>query len=331
MSKKVFANNLEITGKASSNMTIAAMPDVCLTPPPPPAGPIPIPYPDTSKSADLKDGSKDVSIGGKPVCKGSKSHYKSAPLGDEACTKAHGMNIIDHANGGKTFCQGFSMDVSIEGEPATRTGDVTTSNHQAAAPPATPAIPQVGEVGTGGRDKEIKCECCGNDPHSAAQARGVTISQDDYYKPTQTGLRKRSAKGGKFVMEPNKLNKNQLKMVDECSAFLDKVRDSDCKDQLPPEEPDDDPCNRYYKITSAEKKEIEDEYEALNNSSNSDRPARWADPDCLMVAHRVPKSAGGCPVGEGNTPCVTTAECKKMDHELGTHQGNMFNLIKDQT
>lgn len=43
----VYANGLEISGKAVQAQTIAAFPDVCFTPPQTPATPpgVPIPYP----------------------------------------------------------------------------------------------------------------------------------------------------------------------------------------------------------------------------------------------------------------------------------------------
>ena len=57
MSHNVFANTWQIAGKSGNNKSIARFPDVCLSPPSPPARPIPIPYPDTSFSTDLMEGS----------------------------------------------------------------------------------------------------------------------------------------------------------------------------------------------------------------------------------------------------------------------------------
>ena len=75
MGKNVFANGMEIVHKAGSNKVIAAFPDVCMSPPSPPAGPVPVPYPDTSMSDDLKRGSKSVKIGGQPVSFGAGARY----------------------------------------------------------------------------------------------------------------------------------------------------------------------------------------------------------------------------------------------------------------
>ncbi len=67
MSCDVYANGDEIACKAGGGKVIAAFPDVCLTPPPPPGGPIPVPYPDTSFSKDMKKGSKTVKIENKEI------------------------------------------------------------------------------------------------------------------------------------------------------------------------------------------------------------------------------------------------------------------------
>src|SRR5438067_12813427 len=62
MGCEVYANDDEIACKAGDGKVIAAFPDVCLSPPSPPAGPIPVPYPDTSFSKDMQNGSKTVMI-----------------------------------------------------------------------------------------------------------------------------------------------------------------------------------------------------------------------------------------------------------------------------
>ncbi len=90
MGCNVYANGNEISCKAGGNKVIAAMPDVCMSPPSPPAGPIPIPYPDTSFSKDMKNGSKSVKITSKEVMLKDKSYFKSSPLGDEAATRSFG-------------------------------------------------------------------------------------------------------------------------------------------------------------------------------------------------------------------------------------------------
>src|SRR5437899_7940117 len=95
MATNVYANGMEISGKASPNKVIASMPDVCLSPPTPPAGPIPIPYPNFSSASDTTDGTQTVKIGGEEVGLKGKSSYKKS-TGDEAATKTLGMGVISH-------------------------------------------------------------------------------------------------------------------------------------------------------------------------------------------------------------------------------------------
>src|SRR5215468_6730558 len=129
MGCEVYANGNEIACKAGDGKVIAAFPDVCLSPPSPPAGPIPVPYPDTSFSKDMKEGSKTVAIKGKEVMLKDQSYYKTAPLGDEAATNSFGANVMSHVITGKTYFVAWSMDVKFEGQNVDRHIDLTTSNH----------------------------------------------------------------------------------------------------------------------------------------------------------------------------------------------------------
>lgn len=128
MGRNVFANGLEVSGKASANRSIAAMPDVCLSPPGPPAGPIPIPYPNTAFAKDTARGSRSVKIGGQEVGKKNSSTY-SKSTGNEAATRSFGMNVVSHNITGPMKFAAWSMDVMVEGANATRFMDLTTHNH----------------------------------------------------------------------------------------------------------------------------------------------------------------------------------------------------------
>ncbi|WP_067278194.1 PAAR-like domain-containing protein [Mitsuaria sp. 7] len=128
MGSNVFANGREVSGKADGNMSNAAMPDVCLTPPPPPAGPIPIPYPNFSSDADTDEGTRGVYIGGKQVGQKNKSTFKKS-TGDEAATKAQGMGVVTHTIQGATKHAAWSFDVKAENQNLTRHLDLTTHNH----------------------------------------------------------------------------------------------------------------------------------------------------------------------------------------------------------
>lgn len=134
MSKNVFANGNEISAKKDGNKTIAALPDVCLSPPSPPAGPIPIPYPNTSDASKTSGGSKSVKIGGKEIGLKNKSKYKDSS-GDEAATKSLGMGVVSHNIQGPMKHVAWSMDVKIEGYNAIRHMDMTTHNHTNMAQP----------------------------------------------------------------------------------------------------------------------------------------------------------------------------------------------------
>jgi hypothetical protein len=128
MGANVFANGMEISGKASGNQSLAAMPDVCMSPPSPPAGPVPIPYPNTAMASDTTDGTKTVKIGGKEVgMKNSSSYSKST--GDEPATQSFGGNTVSHKIQGPTKFSAWSSDVKLEGANAVRFGDMTTHNH----------------------------------------------------------------------------------------------------------------------------------------------------------------------------------------------------------
>jgi hypothetical protein len=128
MGANVFANGMEISGKASDNKSIAAMPDVCMSPPSPPAGPVPIPYPNTAMASDTADGTKTVKIGGKEAGMKNASTY-SKSTGDEPATQSFGANVGSHKIQGAMKFSAWSSDVKLEGANAIRMGDMTTHNH----------------------------------------------------------------------------------------------------------------------------------------------------------------------------------------------------------
>jgi hypothetical protein len=128
MSKNVFANGREISGKKDDNKSVASVPDVCLSPPSPPAGPVPIPYPNTAQASDTSEGSKTVKIGGGEVGLKNSSNYKKS-TGNEAATKTLGMGVISHNIQGKLKHAAWSMDVKVEGHNVIRHMDMVTQNH----------------------------------------------------------------------------------------------------------------------------------------------------------------------------------------------------------
>ncbi|MFW8584397.1 DUF4150 domain-containing protein [Rhizobium beringeri] len=125
----VFANNLEISGKAVNAQTIAAFPDVCFTPPQTPATPpgVPIPYPSFGMASDTENGTGTVKIGGETVNIKNKSDEKRTSGTEAGCAPKKG--IITSQNTGKKYFHKWSPDVKFEGEPVIRFSDLATHNH----------------------------------------------------------------------------------------------------------------------------------------------------------------------------------------------------------
>ena len=128
MSKNVFANGREVSAAQDDNASLAAMPDVCLSPPTPPVGPIPIPYPNFSKAADTSEGTRTVKVGNREVGVKNTSNYKKS-TGDEAATKSLGMGLMSHQIQNTTYFAAWSFDVKFEGKNAIRHLDLTTHNN----------------------------------------------------------------------------------------------------------------------------------------------------------------------------------------------------------
>lgn len=144
MTSHVFANGREVLCGASTGQVLAAFPDVCLSPPGPPAGPIPIPYPNFAKAADVASGSRQVMIKGKPVIKRTSSYIKKI-TGDEAATRSFGGSVITHTITGTAWFQSWSPSVFVEGEEVVRHLDLCTTNH-ASTPGSTPPMPALASM-----------------------------------------------------------------------------------------------------------------------------------------------------------------------------------------
>lgn len=129
MSIEVYANGRSIACKAADGKSVAAFPDTCLSPPQPPAGPVPIPYPNTSKAADTVNGSKTVMISGQEIMLKDRSTFKTS-TGDEAATKSLGMGVVTHTIRGEASFSSWSMDVKVEDCNVDRHLDMTVHNEQ---------------------------------------------------------------------------------------------------------------------------------------------------------------------------------------------------------
>lgn len=129
MGGNVFANGLEISGKAVNAQTIAAMPDVCFTPPENPATPpgVPIPYPSFGMASDTESGTGTVFIGGETVNIKNKSDESKTSGTEAGCAAKKG--VITSKNTGKKYFNSWSNDVKFDGEPVIRFSDLATHNH----------------------------------------------------------------------------------------------------------------------------------------------------------------------------------------------------------
>lgn len=127
MSVTVSANNLTVVHAGSGGTTIA-FPDVCKTPSP--GGPIPIPYPNSARSADSAKGAKKVNADGHPLC--VKDSNFSTSMGDEAGTAGGG--VASSKTKGKAEFVNFSFDVKAEGKNVPRALDMMLHNDKNTPP-----------------------------------------------------------------------------------------------------------------------------------------------------------------------------------------------------
>jgi hypothetical protein len=154
----VFANSLEISGKAVNAKTIAVFPDVCFTPPENPATPpgVPVPYPSFGMASDAENGTSTVKIGGKTVNIKNKSDLSRTSGTEAGCAAKKG--VITSKNTGKEYFNSWSNDVKFDGEPVIRMTDLATNNH--ASPTGnTVTWPHIAQI----KPNNINCEKLLND------------------------------------------------------------------------------------------------------------------------------------------------------------------------
>ena len=115
MAQTVFVNARGVAHKGSGGTSIA-FPDVCKTPTP--SGPVPIPYPNTGKSADTIAGPMTVTVDGQmPMTKGAQYMMSS---GDEAGTAG---GVLSSKFIGECEFMLYAFDVKLEGQNTCRLGD----------------------------------------------------------------------------------------------------------------------------------------------------------------------------------------------------------------
>lgn len=209
MTKKVYAGMWEIAAENGMNKSIARFPDVCMSPPSPPAGPIPIPYPDTSFSNNLKSGSSTVKIGGNGAALAQQSYYQESMLGDEAATRTFGANVVTHQITGKTYFQAWCMDVKFEDKNVCRHFDITTSNHASAATTTAPLVSlEMQNLADSQYAIDVGvCPCCGDALHEWQRDPDSTDTPKKPYKAVtstefwQSRVDRLPAGPGKTAME----------------------------------------------------------------------------------------------------------------------------------
>jgi hypothetical protein len=289
---------------------------------------VPIPYPNTSKAADLQDGTKQVLIGGKPA--GVKdSVYKTSPLGNEAATRNFGGGVLSHTITGKTVFLAFSMNVQFEGKGVVRHLDLTGSN--AGSPPDTPPGPNVESAAKPAdvEEGEVRtCPCCGSSKHTSQQAR-TPMTTEEYYNP--------------LAKNPNlKVSKLEAAAFETAMKTIAAARAAGCG-AVVMHEKDSDPCAKHYATTKEEKDAADEEYNMLVSPMTPDeefvkeygeklggqllerRAEIIIDRDnkkVISVAHKTPRSGGGCPIGAGNLANVDD-KCIKFEKEMGAVQGTI--------
>jgi len=131
MSTKASVNGRTVIHMGTSGMSIASA-DVCLTP----MGPavVPIPYPNIAQSATLSGGTSRVEVDGLPIAHAKSKFAMSS--GDEGGVMG---NLITGGTKGPATFLSYSMDVTVDGKPACRQGDMMVNNCAGTTPGTPPA------------------------------------------------------------------------------------------------------------------------------------------------------------------------------------------------
>jgi len=183
----VFANGLEISGKAVDAKTIAAFPDTCFTPPENPATPpgVPVPYPSFGMASDTENGTGTVFIGGKIVNIKNKSDEAKTSGTEAGCAAKKG--IITSKNTGKKYFHSWSNDVKFDGEPVIRFSDLATHNHASPGGNDPPWV-EIALLNTAGGDcKAVYIELQGH-PHNKSPCDYTTTGKESEHTAQAAGF-----------------------------------------------------------------------------------------------------------------------------------------------
>ena len=327
MTKNVFAGTWEIAAENGMNKSIARFPDVCMSPPSPPAGPIPIPYPDTSFSNNLKSGSSTVKIGGQSAALAQQSYYKEPVLGDEAATRTFGANVVTHQITGKTYFQAWCMDVKFEGKNVCRHFDITTSNHASGGTTTVPltSLEMLAIMGSQQMLNSGVCPCCEEAAHEwQKDPKGgmfKLVTEDQFLNKRVGAIPDSSAKKGALVNAANDLlakkaaaraaakanpaaacNNVHPERTDPCALYCDIPAGT----RYPPATPGGKGKTPAQKCSDnfneAKRKQTMRYWEGkLNTGKPPDQHVTFAKKE--KINHKTPKFGGGC-----NSPNNTVPE-----------------------
>lgn len=335
MSGKVFANGREVvSGGSGHGKVTSAFPDVCNSPPGPPSGPVPVPYADSSSTTGLKQGSKHVKIGGKPIGLSSKSFYKCSPLGNEAATKNFGANLVTHTVTGKTQFGSWSHDIKVEGEGALRHRDLTTSNN-GSYPGGTPPFVNLSSQQQLALDRiaQQACPCCGStDCPAAFKAGEEPLSMKEYYGIQPPGTPKPNARTEEYKLarmirkeDCQCTTKTQVFPSPPCDVFRRSTPEQTRQIESKWNQHRQDYVRTYEEQTGRplfdsrhfldlmigshppiEQKQIRDAAKMRRSEAATSKWGKlWKQykteaAKLARINHLVPKEAGGCPTNPGN-------------------------------
>lgn len=153
---RAYANGRTIVHKGDGLVDVAGPPDVCKTPSP--AGPVPVPYVNVARTADLAQGARRTVIDGSPVALASS--YIVTSTGDEPGTAGGG--VISGRIRGKLKWQSTSLDVRVEGKGVARFTDAVSHNGNT----FNASFFQCGTGWAYGDDFEGPCRICNRSPSS---------------------------------------------------------------------------------------------------------------------------------------------------------------------
>ena len=123
MAVTINVNGMSLAHRGSNGTAIATLPDVCKTPSP--GGPVPLPYPNIARSADLTKGTKSVQVDGGQMAAHQDSELAKSS-GDEPGTAG---GVKSSTNMKEATWLTYSFDVKLEGKGACRLTDKLLMNH----------------------------------------------------------------------------------------------------------------------------------------------------------------------------------------------------------